>query len=144
MNGVNEIYFIESSSAAMDAANMVESSVDKDAFLRLLIAQLKYQDPMNPVENHEFIAQMAQLTTLEQMRNLNDKFQSMMLLDLASQSASLLGKKVETVDPATGEPIEGTVSSIRLVDGEAILVIGDKEIPLTDITTISENGFATT
>jgi len=144
MNGVNEVYFVESSSpTTTNTGDIAENSLGKNAFLTLLVTQLKHQDPMNPVENHEFVAQMAQFTTLEQMQNLNEKFQSMMLLDLAAQSASLLGKKIETVDPATGEPIIGTVSSIKLVDGEAMLVIGDDEVPLTDITQISEDGFAT-
>jgi len=143
MNGVNEVYFIEPSSSTTNTDNITENSLDKNAFLRLLVTQLKHQDPMDPVENHEFVAQMAQFTTLEQMQNLNEKFESIMLLDLAAQSASLLGKQVETVNPATGEPIVGTVSSIKLVDGEPMLIIGDDEVPLTDIMQIDEDGFST-
>ncbi|MBR1735637.1 MAG: flagellar hook capping protein, partial [Firmicutes bacterium] len=49
----------------------VSSDLDKNAFLRLLTTQLQYQDPLSPMENTEFIAQMAQFTSLEQMQNLN-------------------------------------------------------------------------
>lgn len=50
--------------------------LDKDAFLRLLTTQLGNQDPLNPTEDREFIAQMAQFSSLEQMQNLNDTFKS--------------------------------------------------------------------
>ncbi|MEW9124834.1 MAG: flagellar hook capping FlgD N-terminal domain-containing protein [Thermotaleaceae bacterium] len=48
-----------------------KQDLDKDAFLQLLVTQLRYQDPLNPVDDKEFIAQMAQFTSLEQMQNLN-------------------------------------------------------------------------
>lgn len=52
-------------------AKTENSALDKDAFLKLLVTQLKHQDPLNPVEDKEFIAQMAQFTTLEQIQNMN-------------------------------------------------------------------------
>lgn len=53
-----------------------DSDLDKDAFLRLLVTQLQNQDPLNPMEDREFIAQMAQFSSLEQIRNLNKTFET--------------------------------------------------------------------
>jgi flagellar basal-body rod modification protein FlgD len=52
------------------------NALDKEAFLKLLVTQLRSQDPLSPMEDREFIAQMAQFSSLEQMQNLNDTFKS--------------------------------------------------------------------
>lgn len=111
----------------------------KDDFLRLLIEQLKHQDPLEPVNNQEFIAQMAQFSSLEQMQNLNKNFETMALLDMASSAMNFLGRNVQAIDPSNGngELITGTVSSIKLSNGEAMLVIDGQEIPLTAVQNIS-------
>src|SRR5690606_6573139 len=77
----------------------------KDAFLRLLVTQLRYQDPINPVKDQEFIAQLAQFSALEQMNNIATQMQR--LADFQwqfggiSQAASLLGRTVVILDPLT-------------------------------------------
>jgi len=111
----------------------------KDDFLRLLIEQLKHQDPLEPVDNQEFIAQMAQFSSLEQMQNLNKNFETMALLDMTSSAMNFLGRNVQAIDPSneSSDLITGTVSSIKLSNGEAMLVIDGQEIPLTAVQNIS-------
>jgi flagellar basal-body rod modification protein FlgD len=60
------------------STNTTGSTMDKDAFLKLLVTQLSHQDPLNPVEDKEFIAQMAQFSTLEQVQNLNKTMEESM------------------------------------------------------------------
>ncbi len=72
----------------------------KDDFLQLLTTKLRYQDPMNPMEDHEFIAQLAQFSSLEQMQNINETMQTQILLTQSTNNAlatSLIGKDVQAL-----------------------------------------------
>lgn len=75
--------------------------MDKDAFLKLLVTQLKNQDPLNPMEDRDFIAQMAQFSSLEQMQNLNETFkssQTTMLEHIAQMNNNLVKSQSNIVD----------------------------------------------
>ena len=88
--------------------------LDKNAFLELLTVQLRYQDPMSPMSDQDFIAQMAQFSSLEQTQNLAEAMNrftdSYMRISAVSQASSLLGREVQAVDPETGSTITGTVT----------------------------------
>jgi len=71
------------------------SQLGKDDFLKLLITQLSNQDPTNPMEDTEFIAQMAQFSSLEQMTNLSSSFEKMASFLNSSEAANTIGKTVE-------------------------------------------------
>lgn len=73
----------------------VNHSLGKDDFLKLLIAQLSNQDPTSPIENTEFIAQMAQFSSLEQMTNMSAEFTKLAGVFRVSEASSMLGKTVE-------------------------------------------------
>ena len=61
------------------------SSLDKDAFLQLLVAQMQYQDPLEPTSNTEYMSQLAQFSTVEELQNINSTFSSNQALNLAGQ-----------------------------------------------------------
>jgi flagellar basal-body rod modification protein FlgD len=110
-------------------------NLDKDAFLKLLLTQLQNQDPLNPLEDKEFIAQMAQFSSLEQMTNMNENLQKFMDLHRKSDFVShsdLIGRKIEWEKilskdelgkPTESEILTGTVTSVVFKDGQAQLVI---------------------
>lgn len=106
------------------------NDLDKDAFLKLLVTQLKYQDPLQPMDNTEFIAQTAQFTSLEQMKNLNTTM-------LNAQAYNVIGKPVyaETVNKETGvmEAVSGVVSAVQIKSGVPYVTIGNKNVPYEDI-----------
>jgi flagellar basal-body rod modification protein FlgD len=85
-------------------------------FMKILLTQLMYQDPLKPLDNQEFMAQMAQFTSLEQTQRLNDKVQQMIQNQAALQSVGLIGRTVE-VSTETGRA-SGTVTALS-VQGDA-------------------------
>jgi flagellar basal-body rod modification protein FlgD len=116
----------------------------KDAFMKLLVSQLQNQDPMNPQTNEDFIAQLAQFSSLEQMENLNDSFlglavlqQSNALMSQLTEGSTLIGQNVVYTDPESGESLSGTVESIRIENGIAMLNIGGENIPLMNVTEVT-------
>jgi flagellar basal-body rod modification protein FlgD len=99
----------------------VKADLDKDDFLKILITQLQHQDPTNPMQDKEFIAQMAQFSSLEQMTNMASSFGKLSSVLNSSEAQSLLGRNVEVLD---GEKaIYGKVSQV--VRGEFPLVMVD-------------------
>ena len=105
------------------------SSLGKDEFLNLLVTQLQYQDPLEPSNDTEFIAQMAQFSSLEQMQNLNNTFSSFM-------SYSLVGKYA-TAEYGTGS-IEGYIESIVNAGDTTYAVIDGTSVDIDDIYKVTD------
>lgn len=89
------------------------SNIGIEDFLKILTTQLNNQDPLKPVDNQEFVAQIAQFTNLEQVRQLNTKTETLLQVGAANQAAALLGKKVSIV----GQTATGQVSNVVFRDG---------------------------
>ncbi len=112
-------------------------SVDmgKDSFLQLLVTQLQNQDPLSPMEDKEFIAQLAQFSSLEQLQNMNSSLSAFLDLNLMHQASVLIGREVK-VYGEDGD-IVGVISEIRFTPNGPMVVIDDEEYPMTHIIGIS-------
>lgn len=126
---------------AVEMSTRRNDELDKNAFLMLLITQMKYQDPLNPVEDKEFISQMAQFSALEQMQNLNQTMSN-------SQTFSLVGKYVAgdlyNSQTGTSSEIAGRVASVVMRNKQPFLVVSNYdgktvEAPMSDITNVYED-----
>ncbi len=110
--------------------------LDKMDFLKLLIAQLRHQDPLKPLEDKEFIAQLAQFNSLEQMMNLNQNFEKAQKWQMLTQSTSLIGKSVAAIDTETGESIQGLVLKVDMTDEGPELDVDGKRVSYNEIVSI--------
>ena len=99
-----------------------QQSLGKDDFLSILITQLKYQDPTAPMEDKQFIAQMAQFSTLEQMTGMANNFSKLTAMLMGNEASTSLGKNVEIIE---GERIiHGVVQAVTRGGTPEILVNG--------------------
>jgi len=122
------------SSALTGAANGNNSFVSQNTFLTLLITQLQNQDPMNPQDSSQFVAQLASFSSLEQMTQVNNKMETV----LENSVVSMIGKSVTVADSTTSSGFaQGTVQGIvYYADGPAVVVNG-KNYPLTAVQNVS-------
>jgi flagellar basal-body rod modification protein FlgD len=111
----------------------------KDVFLKLLVTQLRHQDPLNPQDNSAFVAQMAQFTALEQMQNLNQLLGRMLDLQAAAQAPVLLDRWV-TVQGEGGQQHSGRVQSVEYSAGKPWLVVDGKRYPLEAVQKVAAGG----
>lgn len=116
------------------------SNLGKDDFLQLLTTQLKNQDPMNPMEDMDFIGQMAEFSSLEQMLNLNtgvDKINTALTNNTTTQAMMFLGTNVTANVDESDEPITGTVSTIGFKDNQPYLKVGEYAVALDQVKLVN-------
>lgn len=114
-----------------------QSVLGKDAFLKILTTQLSNQDPSSPLEDKDFIAQMATFSSLEQLTNLNNAFEKFSNNQM-SNYASTIGKEVSWTPDGATEPITGEVTGISTQNGSYFYMVGDQKIPVEAITEIKQ------
>jgi flagellar basal-body rod modification protein FlgD len=133
-------------SAADPAAvvNLVtkQKSLGQDDFLKLLAVQFQKQDPMKPMEDTSFIAQMAQFTSLDQTSAMSKDLAAMRADQSRATAASYLGRLV-TVDAGDGTTPSGLVSGIDVTDATPQLFVGDRKFPLSAVLRVEPGSLST-
>jgi len=107
----------------------------KDDFMQLLVAQLKNQDPMKPMDDKEFVTQLAQFSSLEASQKMTETIEALNGSEMIVQAATLIGKTA-TAKLTTGETVTGTISQVKMQDGKPIAVIDGKDVDTSLITQI--------
>ncbi|MFE0019047.1 flagellar hook assembly protein FlgD [Mesorhizobium sp. NPDC059054] len=104
-----------------------KTSVDYQSFLKLLMAQMKNQDPTKPMDSTEYVAQLAQFSQVEQSVQMNTKLEYILQSSALSQADSLIGRQLTSADGNT----TGVVKEVRLASDGLIAVLADgKEVPV--------------
>lgn len=114
------------------------AELGQQQFLELMVKQLQYQDPLEPVGQQEFLQQMAQFSMVEGVEQLNGQFADFLKLQTLSQGTDLIGKDVEYRLPGTDETVRGRVSETRTIQGQLTLLVDDQRIPLSAVDAVLE------
>ncbi len=141
--------FIKSGDSDTTKTQVKDGSIlGKDDFLKLMITQLRYQNPLEPMDNTEYISQMASFSALEQMTNLNTSFERVasVLYDYLipqmqwQHATQMLGKEVTYLNPSTEEDAEefltGVIESVLAKDGQIYFMINGSQIPVSSVIEI--------
>ena len=133
-----------STQGATTSTKTTNQALGKDDFLKLLVAQLRNQDPSQATDNKEFVAQMAQFSSLEQMgnmvtaiENLQKDMSNLSIQSLITQGSALIGKTVSGINLA-GQIIEGSVSGVKRQGDNIELQVGSEELDLSAVTSVKE------
>ncbi|MFK4509910.1 flagellar hook assembly protein FlgD [Bradyrhizobium daqingense] len=115
------------------------NSVDYNTFLQLLVAEMKYQDPTNPMDTAQYMSQFAQLSTVEQAMQTNSKLDALLSSQSLSQANGLIGKTVSFTD-ATGASFTGKVVSVSInSDGSIATLENGTKVAVGPGLTISQS-----
>jgi flagellar basal-body rod modification protein FlgD len=103
--------------------------LDKDTFLKLLVAQLKYQDPSNPTDSSTFMAQTAQFTQVERLNELKTVNSDQLVAQMMLSASGMVGKTITWADP-DGKDVTGVVTAAHFNGSAPTLRVGDTDVPL--------------
>jgi len=137
---ISSISGTSTTSSSQSTSRTPSSELGKDEFLQILVTQLRNQDPLNPQEDSEFIAQMAQFSSLEQLQNLNSQ-------TMLSSAAALIGKMItaQTTD-SSGQSvaITGQATSVLTQDGIPYLLVDNTLVAYSSILSVAAAASAAT
>ena len=124
------------SSAIPGAARLPQKTLTQEDFLQLVMAQLTNQDPLNPQSDTQFIAQMAQFSSLEQAKSMQQDISKLQTDNQFMQANSMLGRAVSLQD-GQGNLINGTVSAIQIQAGTPQIVVNGQAYDLSTVLSIA-------
>lgn len=125
-----------SSLAADDVVRTPKQTLDQNDFLKLLTTQLTHQDPMNPQQDAEFVAQMAQFGSLEQTKTMAANLEKLLDDQQFLKADGLIGKTVELKTDKDDTALIGVVEVVRINDGTPVIVVNGEEYGLSEVLSI--------
>lgn len=124
VTSATDITSTNSTSSTSSTTSTSKNTVDYNTFLQLLIAEMKNQDPTNPMDTSQYMSQFAQLSSVEQAMQTNTKLDSLLSSQALSQADGLIGKNVSFTD-STGATFIGKVASISINSNGSVATLED-------------------
>jgi flagellar basal-body rod modification protein FlgD len=130
--------------AAPTTAAPANIGISQDDFLKILLTQLQFQDPLKPVDNEQFIAQLAQFSALEINREQSNSINTLLTINATQQAIGLMGKTVQIGSTSTGSTgsATGKVTAVSFATGSALLTVTTSTnnvltgVQLSDVTLV--------
>ncbi len=122
---------VSAAATGTDFVQTKSNTIDQSDFIKLFLAQLQFQDPLEPVDNREFLAQMAQFSALEQARQTTKNTEDQLLMSEQQLALSLIGRAVQV--QGQGGTFTGNVIAVDFSSGRPLLTVDDVPAPRTDI-----------
>lgn len=127
---------IGSAPAPQDANTTRQNTIDQEDFIRLFLAQLQFQDPLEPVDNREFLAQLAQFSSLEQSRQTSENTSDVLAMNATAQALGLLDRQVDV--RGLSLPVSGKVIAVEFTPAGASLSVRDANGQITTGVRLSQ------
>jgi len=121
---------------AVAASTGFNSQIGQDQFLKLMAAQLSYQNPLEPTSQEDFLGQLAQFSTLSGIEQLNSNFDDLFKLQALTQGASLVGKNVTYYSQVTKADASGVVDAASVVKGSLVVQVNGENVALGDVSSV--------
>lgn len=139
--GIPTTSTIATTTSSSDSSASSSSGLNQDDFLKLLVAQLEYQDPSSPMDSSQFMEQTAQYTLVEKMNEMYSASQSSLSLQQGMAASALVGKTV-TYTADSGDTVSGLVQSASFGGSgasEPTVHVNNTDVPLSSITTVASS-----
>lgn len=137
-NSISSVSSSAATGATQKTTQNTKSSLDslgEDDFMKLLLAQLKNQDPLKPMEDKDFIAQLAQLNSVTQLTEMNKNIKELMTSQNLAQGSALIGQTVTGLS-SDGSAISGVVSGVKIASSKVVVEVNGQNIALDSISSI--------
>ena len=125
------------------ATTASSTSEDKQMFLELMVAQLRYQDPLNPTDSGAFLAQSAQFTALEKMQDVSDRVGALLGSQMAFGAGAMVGQQVSWIDADGVTTHSGVIAGVTFGAQGPVFDIGGAQVPLAQLLSVGTTTPAT-
>ena len=140
----NEAVTSTTSAFPTGASTVSASSEDKQMFMELMVAQLRYQDPLNPADSGEFLAQSAQFTALEKMEDVSERVGALLGSQMAFGAGAMVGQQVSWMDVDGVTTHSGTISGVTFGAQGPVFDIAGEQVPLGQLLSVGTTTPGTT
>jgi flagellar basal-body rod modification protein FlgD len=122
----------------MATTSIASASEQKINYLNLLIAQMRNQNPLEPLDNNQMASQLAQISQLDQLETLNGSFKNVLSTTQMNYAASLIGKTVTFLPEGESVPVSGQATGVVQIDGEPAVCVGAYAVKVSQLFSISQ------